>query len=327
MKSAKIIIPVLLVISSLMVSSCETTESKSIDQSQAKRSYRPPQVKDEGRFIKVDMSQTDQLASYNAEKKVISTELKAPCKILISSIKMNGQSPSLIYESNELSETVSDYQKTKVLLEKSTRETRRLKELIAHQAAAGKELLEAQAELDQENATLSSLDSKLRVTGLNVSHSLQLSPGNVLVVADIPESQLGRIRVGSSVNIVFNSYPTEKFSSRISEIGSVVDPITRSVKIQAVLQNKSGKLLPGFYGQMLLGLSEMSAITIPVSSVFTARGKSYLFVENQPGEFERREVIIGVQGDDWVEVLQGVSSNEKIVTKGTMLLKSLSFGY
>jgi cobalt-zinc-cadmium efflux system membrane fusion protein len=81
------------------------------------------------------------------------------------------------------------------------------------------------------------------------------------------------------------------------------------------------------YGQMAVGASEQARMTVPVSSVFTAQGKSFLFVHNANGAYERREVLLGAQGADWIEVLQGVATGERVVAKGAMLLKSLSFGY
>jgi membrane fusion protein, heavy metal efflux system len=146
-------------------------------------------------------------------------------------------------------------------------------------------------------------------------------------VADVPEAQLGHLEPGNSARVVFNSFPTEKFVSRVVSVGDIVDPLTRTVKAQVTLPNKDGRLIAGLYGQMILGIRQQSASTVPVSGIFTALGKTFLFVEKNPGDFERREVVVGLQGSDRVEVLQGVEANERVVSKGVMLLKALSFGY
>jgi multidrug efflux pump subunit AcrA (membrane-fusion protein) len=52
-----------------------------------------------------------------------------------------------------------------------------------------------------------------------------------------------------------------------------------------------------------------------------------MFVETAPSQFERREVLIGQQLDDKVVVLHGLHEQDKVVVKGAMQLKGLSFGY
>lgn len=306
---------------------CQDRESKP-NPSAAQPSPSSPLISDGGRLIRINWSSTDQILSVPVERRKITTELKAPCRIVLSAAaSAGGGPPALLFESTDLSETISDYTKTKAQLKKSTKQTERLRALVAHQAAAGKDLLDSETELSQLKSSLAAMESKLRLTGLDIEHSLALPAGQVLLVADIPESQLGSVHRGSKAHIVFNSYPNEQFVSNVAAVGNVVDPMTRSIKVQVALPNNEGRLLPGMYGRMLLGVDEQSTAAVPTTSIFTALGKSFLFVEKRGGEFERREVLIGVQGADWVEILQGVDIGERVVSKGSMLLKSLSFGY
>jgi len=57
------------------------------------------------------------------------------------------------------------------------------------------------------------------------------------------------------------------------------------------------------------------------------QGKDYMFVATTPNTFERKEVLIGQQLDSKVVVLHGLNENDKVVIKGAMELKGLSFGY
>ena len=287
-----------------------------------------PVVTNSGATVTIDMKTTDQIESLPVDTRNISLELKAPARIVLSAAASSaGASPALLFESSELSDNISDYLKTRSQLEKSEKQLSRMKELVAHQAAAGKELLDAQSEVDQLKTSLSQSESKIRLSGLDLNDVLRLPAGKVILMADVPEAELRMIHKGGSAQIIFNAYPNEKFTGRISATADVIDPVTRSVKVEITVANSGGRLLAGMYGQIVLGVTQQSAATVPVSSLFTAQGKSYCFVEQRKGTFERREVVPGLQGADWVEILHGIALNDRVVTRGTMLLKGLSFGY
>jgi multidrug efflux pump subunit AcrA (membrane-fusion protein) len=283
---------------------------------------------DGGKTIKLDMSLTDQIASVPVEKKNLKVDIKAPCRVSASAmVSSAGAAPVLFFETSDISDAYSDFQRNKSQLEKSEKQVARLKALVEHEAAAGKDLSDAQSDLDQLKTSLAQSESKLRLSGLSVDDIVQLEAGNVLVVADVPESQLRSVSSGGTAQVVFNAYPNEPCIGRVMGISDIIDPNTRTVKVEFKLSNAKSRLLAGMYGQVLFGVAEQNAATVPVSSIFTAQGQSFLFVEKERGMFERRQVLVGLQGSDWVEVLEGVSDSEKVVSKGAMLLKGLSFGY
>jgi cobalt-zinc-cadmium efflux system membrane fusion protein len=327
MNYLKILILAISLITMVTLESC--TKSDSEDGIPDERTISmAPKVLNDGETVIVDPKSTNQIESVTIQKSNIASELMAPCKIVISALPVEkSQTPSYLYESNELSEMISEHSKTKADINKSTQTVERFKELVAHQAAAAKELIDAETELSELKTTLASQENKLNVIGLDANSTQSLTSGKVLIIADIPESQIGKIRVGNFAKIVFNAYPTEKFTSKVVHIGKIVDPLTRTIKSQIALDNKDGRLMPGLYGQVMLDINQQSEVAAPVTSIFTARGKYFLFVEKKPGTFERREVLVGVQSNDWVEILKGVDTNDRVVSKGTMLLKALSFGY
>ena len=60
---------------------------------------------------------------------------------------------------------------------------------------------------------------------------------------------------------------------------------------------------------------------LPLTAVVQAYGRSLVFVEQAPGQFERREVVLGARRGDMVPVLSGLSAGERVVVEGAMLLK------
>ena len=326
----KCIIYSLIIINIYFLFSCNTSISDT-----KKQESKAPIISNNGETIKIDKESTDQISSEEVNKKVIISEMKAPCKIILSAINSNSFNTntksdgiiSYLYESTDLSDLIAEYSKTKTSIDKISSLVERLKDLVEHHAAPIKDLLDAETELSQLRTSLLSTENKLVVTGLNPKNSLNITGGKVLVIGDIPESQVGKLKTGSSVNICFNSFPGEKITSKITGVGGVIDPLTRTMKVQVILDNKSGKLVPGLYGQMILDLNEESAVAVPTNSVFTAKGKSFLFLETNPGEYHRKEIMTGVISSDYTEILNGVKQGDKVVNKGIVLLKSLSFGY
>lgn len=314
----------------MILQGCEDSKSKEFHPAIAApiAGQEPPAVLDGGRTILMNTAETDQITSTPAEERKISIELKAPARIVLSAIASSaGGAPVLMFESTDLSDAISDYLRAKTQLEKSTKEMERLRSLVEHEAAAGKDLLDAQADVEQFKATLAQSESKIRLSGLDLSSTLHLPPGKVILVADVPESQLRMVHSGGPARVIFNAYPNETFTGKITAIASVIDPVTRSVKVEVILSNTQGRLLAGMYGQIILGVDDETAVAIPISALFTAQGKSFVFVETQRSRFERREVEVGMQGNDWAEVLSGLVARERVVARGTMLLKGLSFGY
>ncbi len=327
MKYLKLLILVSQIIFVLTIESCTKSDSEdSIPD--GKNITMAPKVLNDGTKILIDSKTTNQIESVSIKKEDIASQLTAPCKIVMSApVSGKNFTSSYLYESNDLSEMISEHSKTKADLNKAALTVERLKELVEHKAAAAKELLDAQTELSDLKTTLASIENKLNVIGLNAECLSSLPQGKVLIIADVPESQIGKIKVGNYAKIVFNAYPTEKFTSKVIHIGKIVDPLTRTVKVQITLDNRDERLLPGLYGQVLLDINQETEMAAPVTSIFTAQGKHFLFIETNPGTYERREVLVGVQGNDWDEILKGVDTNDRVVSKGAMLLKALSFGY
>ncbi|MDD8018841.1 MAG: efflux RND transporter periplasmic adaptor subunit [Bacteroidota bacterium] len=323
----QIIVTVALLFTFIVIDGCQRSNSElKIEANEIQQSAM--QKIDDPSLITVDTKNSDQILSQPVERRVIISDLRVPCKIILTTSDAGeGAQASLAFESSELSDAVSEYRKTTSQIEKLTNQVERLKDLVAHQAAAGKDLLDAETELGSQKTTLATLENKIRLAGVNVKRILSLPAQKAVVVADVPETQLRLTHVGIKADIILNSYPSEKIHSSLTAMGNIIDPLTRTVKVEMVLPNSSQRLLAGMYGEVLIDIADQSGIAVPVSSVFTALGKSFLFIERSPGKYERREVLTGTQGSEWIEITQGVSDNEKVVVKGAMLLKALSFGY
>ena len=248
-------------------------------------------------------------------------------------------------------------------LAKAQADLGRASDLLEHNAVAKKDVLsadsalaQAQAAIDQARATRQQTLRRLTVLGLTpgdfdqqvvvrsplAGKVLELSvvPGeyrndttaSVLTVADlatvwvtsqVPESYIRFVQRGEQVEINLVAYPGEVFVGHVARIADTVDPQTRTVKVQAELENGDGRFRPEMYGTIHHVESTAQTVVVPVGAVVQNDNESVVFVETAPGRFEQRRVTIGKRAGDVVRVVSGVTAGEIVAVDGVVLLKGL----
>lgn len=213
-------------------------------------------------------------------------------------------------------------------------EVDRARDLLAHGAATGKDLLEAQTALSveqtnlaNEKAALIEFETNLKAGGFEPEALKRAKAGTSFIICDIPENQISRIKSGDNCTVQFTAFPNEKFSGKIDDIADMIDQSTRMVKLRISLSNASGKFKAGMFATVSFGVSEGDNISIDKNSLVTVQAKNYVFVKKGNKEFERTEVAIGNQIGDRIVVYSGLTNGDAIAVKGVMQLKGLSFGY
>jgi RND family efflux transporter MFP subunit len=66
----------------------------------------------------------------------------------------------------------------------------------------------------------------------------------------LPERYLANLRNGQTVRATFDPYPGETFQGKVTQIGGVVDPTTRTVAVETELPNRDGRLSPGLFARV-----------------------------------------------------------------------------
>jgi len=66
----------------------------------------------------------------------------------------------------------------------------------------------------------------------------------------LPEHYLANLREGQPVRATVDPYPGEVFSGKVTQIGGVVDPATRTVLVETALPNADGRLSPGMFARV-----------------------------------------------------------------------------
>ena len=155
-------------------------------------------------------------------------------------------------------------------------------------------------------------------TDANLFKIIDLS--RVWIDADVFEKDLPRVRPGQEVKLTVTAFPESTFSGRVILINSVVDPETRTVKVRTEVANPDGRLKPDMFAnvQIVTDLNR-AAISIPQSAVLNDEGKTIVFVAEGNG-YKKRQVQAGIQNNDRVEIVDGLSAGDKVVVKGNYLL-------
>jgi membrane fusion protein, heavy metal efflux system len=137
------------------------------------------------------------------------------------------------------------------------------------------------------------------------------------------EKDIPLVQGKSEITMSVTAFPREVFRGKIIYVGEVVDDRTRTIKVRAEINNLNRKLKSDMYGEMLIPVNEnKKGIVVPSESLIKENNKNFLFVAQNDTTFEMREVQLGILTEDAIEIISGIRSGEKIVSKGAFYLKS-----
>lgn len=146
---------------------------------------------------------------------------------------------------------------------------------------------------------------------------------HVWVVVDLPEQQIGKVRVGQPISVEVDAYPNEFFPGKVMVISETLDPVMRRLQVRCDVDNSQHKLKPEMFARISPIVDNKSRLPrVPNSALFTQGLYSFLFVEQAPGVLQRRRVTLGLQDADFTYIKEGLHAGERVVTGGAILLNS-----
>ncbi len=146
----------------------------------------------------------------------------------------------------------------------------------------------------------------------------------VWVEIEIYENEFPNIHIGQQVEIRSQSFPGKPFTGRIAFIYPFLDPKTRTVKARVEMPNPGMKLKPDMFVNAIIMVPLGSAIVVPVTAVMDTGKRQVVWVESSPGMFEPRDVQVGQQSDDKIQILSGLKTGDKVAVSGGYLIDSES---
>ncbi|UFH54107.1 efflux RND transporter periplasmic adaptor subunit [Spirosoma sp. KNUC1025] len=268
-------------------------------------------------------------ATQPAHSEPIRTDFSAPGHVAAMVLR-SGENPSerlVLFDDPGLSDNYTAILQHRINIQTQRGNLERVKDLEAHGAASGKEVIEAQTQLANEEAAIISDEATLKLAGFDPVALRRAAPNTILVVCEIPENQFGSIRQGLVCTLNFTAFPNERFMGRIDNVNDYVDNTTRQIKLRIAVANPDGRLKAGMFATVAFGVTEGKFMTVSRDAVVTVQGRDYVFVRTGPKAIERRAIQLGQQRADRVVVQGGLTENDPVVIANVLQLKGLSFGY
>ena len=142
----------------------------------------------------------------------------------------------------------------------------------------------------------------------------------VRVIVDVPEPSTPFIQRGTTASIVLAGLPAEGISARVARTGTVLNPGTRTMRVEFDVDNRDLRLRPGMTASVTLDLREQpGAITVPISAIQASGGEQAVFFVD--GDTAKRSVVeTGVESPEWIQVIHGLNGDERVVVTAALPL-------
>ena len=148
--------------------------------------------------------------------------------------------------------------------------------------------------------------------------------GKVWLYAPIYEYETPFVHLGDAVEVEVPAISDKKYQGVVRSLDSVVDPVTRALRVRAQLENPEGVLKPEMYVNAVLKVDLGQQLAVPEEAVFMTGDKNIVFVVTKGQIFEPREVTLGAKADGFYGIKSGLQENEQVVTSGNFLIDSES---
>ena len=133
------------------------------------------------------------------------------------------------------------------------------------------------------------------------------------LVLPIPESIAGQIHLGDPVKVHVQAL-NEDIVGKVSRFASALDSQTRTMETEIDFENRDGKLLPGMFTETVLQLAERkNVLAVPMEAVTQNENDATVLAVDAQNTVQQRHVKLGLQGKMRVEVLSGLSENERVI--------------
>ena len=228
-------------------------------------------------------------------------------------------------------ETKNAYDRAKGLSGNSALPKATLQERLA-------DLRQSQAETEAVKAGLESFEIKAPFNGVlglrEVSVGTLIQPGErittlddldqIKVDFDVPSIFLATLKSGQSIQGHIDAFAEREFFGTVHTVNTQIDPITRTVKVRAIIPNEDHVLKPGLLMGITLFKNPREALLIREEALIKRGEKDYVFVIVQNGEnmiAKQTEITIGARKVGIIEVLSGLKEGEQVVTHGIIKLR------
>ncbi|HJZ55683.1 MAG TPA: efflux RND transporter periplasmic adaptor subunit, partial [Gemmataceae bacterium] len=186
-----------------------------------------------------------------------------------------------------------------------------------------KEVHEAETAVRVAKKAEAAAAKQLQQAGLDPELLRSVTSDTDIVLADVPEGRLNRVKVGQGCQASFFGVPNERFDGKVNSIVPVLSKERRSLRVLFVINDPKDQIRPGLFAEIGLGTDPRDALLAPADGMLHIGRSDYVLVATDTNTWRVSEVQIGEPHahDGEVEILDGLKPGERIVGKGAILFK------
>ena len=155
-----------------------------------------------------------------------------------------------------------------------------------------------------------------------------VDPSTVWFQFDVYDRQIAWVKPGQKLEITSAALPGKKIIAAVTFVEPVVNELTRTIKARAQLANplvtNNGvvrRLLPlEMYAEATVHTCLTNTLTVPRSALLFDGNNAYVYLDNEDGSFSQRRVELGCRGDEFYEIISGLTEGDRVVTSGNVLV-------
>lgn len=142
-------------------------------------------------------------------------------------------------------------------------------------------------------------------------------------LVNVTETDFPLIRLNQTAKIEVDVYPEQTFTGTISRIDPAINSITRTFTVEVKIPNPKRLLRPGMFARVKIKTGETEAIFVPRSALIKQLGSNIFYVYLVENNIAiRKDVKLGVELDEWIEVKEGLKFNDQLIIKGIGRVKN-----
>jgi multidrug efflux pump subunit AcrA (membrane-fusion protein) len=142
----------------------------------------------------------------------------------------------------------------------------------------------------------------------------------VWLFADVYEKDIEQVKKGQQAAVSVDSLPTHTFPAEIIWVGDSISPATRTLPARANVDNPDFLLKPGMFARMKITCGKVPVLLVPHSAVVQQGDATLVYVDGGNGSYKERNIEVGIDDANNVEVKSGLKLGERVVSVGATAL-------
>ena len=265
-----------------------------------------------------------------------STELAKQQLAYIKSVQMvelktkSYERAVLLFDADVVSEAQKLERKTELSAAKADMEASKDQLSVMGMTVEDIEAIQSETQIDATTNIVAKIDGKIIKKNVNVGQVVDPTEdiftiamlNEVWGVAQVPERQIGFLKEGDELLIDVPAYESKFVEGKITYLGDIVDPVTRTVTIRTEIDNAHGLLKPDMLITMKVSGKKIEKVGVPINAIVSIDDIPNIFVKTGENKFLMRPVTLGIKNKDAVHIDDGLLEGEEVVIDGAFHLNN-----